>query len=132
MRQLFWILLLANVLLFAAMQRGWLGWGEQDPQAQPALHGEMIRLLDTAQSVSAKIPAAPAVAPAHLSVPVSAPVPVGTPRVAPSNLQMTLSMSAPASSNTALTCLEWGDFSGPDLARSAAALSAMHLGDRLS
>jgi hypothetical protein len=130
MRKLFWILLLANAVLFAAMQRGWLGWGEQEPQAQPALHGEMIRLLDSSQSAPAKAPPIPA----HQPVTESAPVQV-TPLPAPSsNLQLALSMSAPAEggSNTTLVCLEWGDFSGPDLARFAAALSTLQLGDRLN
>jgi hypothetical protein len=136
MRKLFWILLLANVVLFAAMQRGWFGWGEQEPQAQPALHGEMIRLLNASQSPPAKAPAAPALppAPAHPPVPESAPVQVTALPAPPSSLQLALSMSAPAagSSNPPMVCLEWGDFSGPDLTRSAAALSALQLGDRLS
>ena len=43
MRKLFWILLLANVILFAVMQRGgvdWLGWGGQGVQPQPELNSE--------------------------------------------------------------------------------------------
>lgn len=111
MRKLFWILLLANVALFAAMQRGWLGLGEQPSQAQPALHEDMIRLLDTQQSAPAAALPAP--------VPASAPVAASSVAV------------ATAKSNT-LACLEWGEFSGSDLARATAALTALQLGDKLS
>lgn len=130
MRKLFWILLLGNVVLFAVMQRGWLGWGEQVPQAQPALHGEMIRLLDASQSAPAK----PSPAPVHAATPVSAPVQVtASPALSSSTLQLSLSMTAPAADSSNMpTCLEWGDFSGPDLARAEAALSVLQLGDKLS
>lgn len=127
MRKLFWILLLANVMLFAGMQRGWLGFGEQEPQAQPALNPEKIRLLDASQILPAKV----SIAPVHLTPAASAPV---TAAPTPSaGLQMTLSISAPApASHITLACLEWGDFSGPDLTRAAADLSALQLGDKLS
>jgi hypothetical protein len=136
MRKIFWILLLGNVVLFAVMQRGWMGWGEQEPQAQPALHGEMIRLLDASQSSPAKAPPAPThqVAPVRPAVPVSAPAQVAAlPALTSSTLQLSLSMSAPvAGGSNTLICQEWGDFSGPDLARAEAALSALQLGDKLS
>ncbi len=45
MRNLFWILLLANVILFAVMQGGGIGWSEQEVQPQPELNGDMIRLI---------------------------------------------------------------------------------------
>lgn len=129
MRKIFWILLLGNVLLFAVMQRGWLGWDEQEQQASPALHGEKIRLLDTSQSMPAR--ARPV--PGRATIPESAPVPVAASPSPSSSLQLVLSMSAPAAgSSKALACLEWGDFSGPDLTRAAAALSALQLGDKLS
>jgi hypothetical protein len=136
MRKLFWILLLANVVLFAVMQRGWLRWGEQEPQAQPPLHGEMIRLLGPSQSAPVKPPSPPV----HAAMPVSAPAPApvqvqvpAPPALPSSNLQMSLSMSAPvATSSNTPVCQEWGDFSGPDLARAEAALSALQLGNKLS
>ena len=59
MRKLFWILLLGNVVLFAAMQRGWTVWGDQEPQAQPALNRDMIRLLGSAQNPPAGVLPAP-------------------------------------------------------------------------
>jgi hypothetical protein len=127
MRKIFWILLLGNVVLFAVMQRGWMGWGEQEPQAQPALHGEMIRLLDASQFAPAKA------LPTPVHKPEAAPIHVAASPAPPSRLHLSQSMSAPvpASSNMPV-CLEWGDFSGPDLARASAALSAMQLGDKLS
>jgi hypothetical protein len=67
-------------------------------------------------------------------VPESAPVQAKTLPAPSSNLQLALSISAPeaGSSNMPPVCVEWGDFSGPDLTRAAAALSALQLGDKLS
>jgi SPOR domain len=122
MRKLFWILLLGNVILFAATQRGGFGWGEQGVQAQPDLHGEMIRLMPAPLSeISPSVPVAvkPASAPASST--------------SPSNPQLSLNMAAPAAAKPGTpVCLEWGDFSGPDLARATAALSALQLADKLS
>ena len=129
MRKLFWILLLGNLAVFAVMQWGWMVWGEQEPQAQPALHGEMIRLLDALQSSPAKVLPAPV----HAATPVSAPEQVAAPPVPSSRLHLSMSISAQSEgSYNKLACLEWGDFSGPDLTRAAAALSGMQLGDKLS
>lgn len=123
MRTVFWILLLANVTLFSAAQRGWLVWGEQAPQAQPVLRTEMIRLLDEAQQVPglmAPVSARPATTTtAPVSVPV--PVPVSAPAAVPV-----------AAKPGKLSCWEWGDFSGTDLSRALVALSALQLGDKLS
>ena len=73
MRKLFWVLLLANVILFGLMQRGaldWLGWNRPGVQPQPELNADKIRLLPAPQSPPAKpLSAAPA----------SAPVPAHTP-----------------------------------------------------
>jgi hypothetical protein len=137
MKNLFWILLLGNVILFAVMQRGGLVWGESEVIAQPYLHGEMIRLMTAPQSAPTKTSRVP--------VPVSAPVPVITARApvaalpapvpvsSPSNLQIPVNRVAPVAAKPgAPVCLEWGDFSGPDLARATAALSALQLADKLS
>jgi len=137
MRKLFWVLLLGNAVIFAVMQRGWLGWGEQEQQMQPALYGEKIRLLGEQQKAPAKAqpaqfhPAAPA--PAHPPAPAPEPAKITAPPVQPSTLQMALNMAVPASDKPDVPqCLEWGDFSGPDLERVTTALSAMQLGDKLS
>jgi hypothetical protein len=143
MRKLFWIFLFMNVILFALMQRSWIGWGEQGVQAQPDLNSEMIRLLPPSQSTPAKVlPApifmsAPAIIPVPaLSAPVSvgvSPAPVQEPSKSPSKLQLALDMAASAVVKPGtLVCLEWGEFSGPDLTRATAALSALQLADKLS
>lgn len=160
MRALFWILLLGNVILFAAMQRGGLGWGEQAYQPQPALHEEKIRLLDANQNASALtlLDLAPAVAPAGSiaqpaasasPVPSTAPVPLPKPATAaapvpvakpgsaaiPAQVSRTVpaNNAAPAAAKqNTLICLEWGDFSGADLRRAGEVLSAMQLGEKLS
>ncbi len=129
MRNLFWVLLLGNVILFALMQRGGFGWGKQEIQAQPDLHGEMIRLLP-AQPASPAKQSSP-------SKPVSVPLPSHAPAAprpaATSKLNLSMDMTTPEAVKPAVPiCMEWGEFSGPDLARATAALSAMQLGDRLS
>ena len=111
MRKLFWILLLGNVVLFAVMQRGWMG--DQEPQAQPALNRENIRLLESTQNIPAKNP----------------PAPTPTPALSPAQAT---ALNKSVQSSIAQVCMEWGDFSGPDLTRAAAALSDMQLGDKLS
>lgn len=110
MKALVWILLLVNVLFFAAMQWGRLLIAdEQAVQAQPPLHEEKIGLLGAPQGKpAAALPAsAPAAAPAPASAPVEAPKPLAS-------------------------CMEWGEFSGADLARATSALAAMQLGGKLS
>jgi len=130
MRNLFWILLLGNVILFAVMQRGGFGWGEQELQAQPYLHGEMIRLMPAPVPVSALVPVPALSAPVLVAV---SPAPASSPSQSPSNLQLSSNMGVQAVAKpSTLVCLEWGDFSGPDLTRAAAALSALQLADKLS
>jgi hypothetical protein len=138
MRNLFWILLFGNVILFAVMQRGGLGWGESEIQAQPYLHGEMIRLMPGSQSVQTQMLSASIAVSAPIPI-LSAPTPVAKMSApipaspSPSNLQLSLNMAAPPAAKPGTPiCLEWGDFSGPDLTRAAAALSALQLGDKLS
>jgi len=111
MRALVWILLLGNAIFFAVMQwGGLLAADERAAQAQPPLHEEKISLLGVPQGKPAVglSASAPAVA-------TPAPVPVDTP--------------APARQDA--LCMEWGEFSGADLARATAALTALQLGDRL-
>lgn len=137
MRNLFWILLLANVILFAVMQRGGFGWGESGIQAQPYLHGEMIRLIPGSPSTPSNLLASAGSAPVSLlSAPtglVKMPAPSPTSSPAASTLQLSMNMAAPSLAKPGTPiCLEWSDFSGPDLARAAAALSALQLADKLS
>lgn len=115
MRTLFWILLLVNVVFFAAMKWGVLSGGELGPQAQPPLLEEKIRLADLAKSAPAT--AEPASTPAV--VPASEPAEVPPPSRAPAKA-------------VAQACMEWGEFSGADLKRATAGLGALQLGDRLA
>lgn len=129
MRKIFWLALLANVILFALIQRGGVWRAEEllagypsEPvvQALPALHEEKIRLLDEPHSV----PVAPA------SVPD--PVAPAAAHTFSSGLQLSMTISSPAAARTQVpVCLEWGDFSGADLKFATAALSALQLGSRL-
>ncbi|MBI3480328.1 MAG: SPOR domain-containing protein [Nitrosomonadales bacterium] len=126
-KKIFWILLLVNVIFFAVMQRGGLGWGEQRLQAQPDLHAELIHLLPALQNAPAK--ATPASAPQiAASAPVSAPS-----ASSPDQLRLASTSAVPmAEKPENLVCMEWGDFSGPDLARASEALAALGLADKLS
>lgn len=116
MKILFWIILSANIIFFAVMQWGGaLTTDEQAVQAQPALHEEQISLLNTPQS--SPVATLPVSAPA--ATPVAVPV---QPAAKPVQIMV----------KTDTQCFEWGDFSGTDLARATAALSALQLGDKLS
>lgn len=112
MRTLFWILLLGNAIFFAVMQGGWLTAGDYAVQAQPALHAEKISLVGMPQDKPAE--ALPALTASTVIEPAALPV------------------DAPASSAARqdALCMEWGEFSGTDLARAAAALSALQMGDK--
>ena len=115
MRTFFWILLLVNAIFFAVMQCGGaLVTDEQAVQMQPALHEEKISLLNTPQALPATaLPASATTA----SETVSASTPAETP--------------APLAAKLGISCMEWGEFSGTDLARATTALSALQLGDKL-
>jgi hypothetical protein len=114
MKVLVWILLMANAIFFAAMQWGGLLIAdEQAVQAQPPLHEEKIGLQGAPQGKPA--PASPAPAPAAAAAPAPAPEEV----------------PAPLAAGPGALCMEWGEFSGAELARATAALSALQLGDRL-
>ncbi|MCK9202075.1 MAG: SPOR domain-containing protein [Gallionella sp.] len=113
MKKTFWILLAGNAIFFAVMQWGGLLTAEPDAPAPTALHEEKIRLLGAsspAMSQSAPVPMAPASAPAF--APAFAPV-------------------VQSIKGEARTCMEWGEFSGVDLARATVALNTLHLGERL-
>jgi hypothetical protein len=136
MRKLFWILLLANALLFAAMQQGWMAW-DDEPGVQPALNGDKIRLLESAPypapegKPAAKLAPSPAAAAKTAAAPplAAASTPVA---VAPAPAAREIPASPPAQPPAGEICMEWGDFSGPDLARVTTALAGLKLGDRLS
>ena len=112
MKKVFWILMLANVVLFAAMQRSGFGWGEPVPQAQPVLREDMIRLLDVLPSVPiANVPIPNATTPGTLisGAPVAASAVPPPPIVAASHPPVVTAPPASAAVKTyPQVCLEWG------------------------
>ena len=109
MKILVWILLLVNVIFFAVMQWGGALSGEAQPvQAQPALHEEKIRLLDV---------------PSVSGMSGSQPLPAST---------AAISSALPTTKQNNTVCMEWGEFSGTDLARADTVLTNLQLGDKLS
>ncbi len=117
-RKLFWLMVLANAALFAFMRWGDALLRSDATQMQPPLNADKIKLLGltAARPVSAPAPAAPAsAAPA---APTNAPPPANPIPLAPLSRQS--------------ACLEWGEFSGSDLARASADLAGLKLGDRLT
>lgn len=109
MKALFWILLVANLLLFATLQWGDRLLDNSQASPQPSLHAEKIHLLDLVQSAPPETQA------------VSAPL---------GSAVSTSSLLANKSSGT--VCLEWGDFSGDDLLRATKDLADLQLGNKLS
>lgn len=121
-RTLFWILLLANISLFA-----WVRWAQpflnQTPESaiQPPLNADQIRLLGFSA------------APASANIPVSAPVVVATPEIHEPPTSQSAPSSAPVvSQQVQSACLEWGEFSGTDLASATQDLASLSLGDNLA
>lgn len=104
MKWLLWVLLLTNLIFFSYIQ-----WGEsvlgagKVPLNQPPLNAEKIKLLAASAVIPAPVALPSAVAPALHAQPTSA-----------------------------VACLEWGEFSGADLERSATALSLLNLGNKLT
>lgn len=111
-RVLIWILLLSNIVFFAAMQ-----WGSQllveTVVIDAPLNADKMRLLDPTQALSK--------------------VNVGASAVIPANMQ-TSSDSATTSADHSKesVCLEWGEFTDAELSSVTAMLSALQLGDKLN
>jgi len=125
MKALVWILLLGNAIFFAVMQwGGLLAADEQAAQAQPPLHEEKISVLSVPQGKPAAV--LPASAPAAAEPPQ--PPLSGGGDSPPLIREGREGLSAKPDA----LCMEWGEFSGADLARATAALSTLQLGDKLS
>ena len=125
MKALVWILLLGNAIFFAVMQwGGLLAADEQAAQAQPPLHEEKISVLSVPQGKPAAV--LPASAPAAAEPPQ--PPLSGRGDSPPLIREGREGLSAKPDA----LCMEWGEFSGADLARATAALSTLQLGDKLS
>lgn len=127
------LLLLANVLFFALMQ--WGGkLGAEDGNGQPlaALNAEKIKLLGqpvaapaeaSSVAVTPVVPVAPAPPALPAVVPASAPAAVASLHAA--------EKTGEEKNRQEKSCMEWGEFSGTDLARAEKALAQMKLGDKL-
>ena len=125
------LLLLANLAFF-----GWMRWGsmltvDADAAAvQPALNADKIKLL-ALQPVSASAPAA-----AVFGVPLTLlPAVVASAPVAAASAPAASTPVAavpPPTAVRAISCAEWGEFSGDDLLRAQQSLVALKLGDKLT
>ncbi|MBI2285983.1 MAG: SPOR domain-containing protein [Nitrosomonadales bacterium] len=125
MKALVWILLLGNAIFFAVMQwGGLLAADEQAAQAQPPLHEEKISVLSVPQGKPAAV--LPASAPAAAEPP-QPPLSGGS-----DSPPLTRGGREGLPAKPDVACMEWGEFSGADLARATAALSTLQLGDKLS
>lgn len=102
MKVWFWIVLLANVLLFGVMYSGVLD-DHSGVLAQAPLNEQKIEVLSGADVVQASPDAV---------------APVVTPAV--------------TATSVATSCLEWSDFSGTDLKRANEVLASLRLGSKLS
>lgn len=120
------LLLLANLALF-----GWMRWGQTltvdaDAQAvQAALKADKIRLVEWS-TASAAATSTTSGSPLALS-PVSAP-----PLVESAVVAAAAPVAAVKAPSKALSCAEWGEFSGVDLIRARQALAALNLGGKLT
>ncbi len=115
-KRIFWVVLVLNAALFAFLQWGSSLMPQDGSGLQPPLHPEQIKLLGFS-----------APPPASTVAPASAPVAVPPPPAASASTVA----SAPAVVST-LACLEWGEFSGSDLARASDDLAALKLGANLA
>lgn len=118
-RALFWILLLANIGLFAAMQWGVQLWGEP-VVVQPELNAEKISLRNALQ----------------VTLLEKASANTASSAVNAASMQLALDMAVPTSTPENIKpkppiCLEWGEFSDAELQLANAALSALELGEKL-
>ena len=141
MKWLFSFLLLASLALFAIMQWGGALTGSaRNGQGLVALNPEKILLLKT--PVAKQMPGSAATqvqadiavfAPTAISPPaaVSAVLPVSAPPSLP--LPVPTIATVPLGKPTAIkTCMEWGEFSGADLARADKELDKFKLGEQLA
>jgi hypothetical protein len=115
-RFLFWILLVMNIGLFAAMQWGENLWGE--PVAtQPSMNADKIRLLDAQEVALAEKSAA------H----------VAASSVSATSMQLALDIKSPVVEKPSIPiCLEWGEFLDVELKQAKDSLDALDLGGKLT
>ncbi len=141
MKWIFGILFLLSIVLFAVMQWGGaLTGAARNAQGLAELNPEKIKLLDT--PIAKQLPGS-AEAPMLTNMAASSPAAISPLEVeaAPLPASVLPSLSVPVPAITAKpnvkaiaikTCMEWGEFSGTDLARAGTELGKMKLGDRLA
>lgn len=126
MKWLFGFLLLLSIGLFAFMQWGGALTGTaKNGQTLGELNSEKIELLD--MPAARQMPAS-AVLPLPQAADVSAPIAAS----AAAATAVSAPIPAPVAKAAAKACMEWGEFTGADLARADKALSELKLGDRLA
>jgi hypothetical protein len=124
---LFWLLITVNVIFFAVMKSGLLGDGQDVIVLRP-LHDEKIALATELPSASAESSVASAVIAASSAVATSAVV--SSLDVVPLEIK---AASAPVLAKAnAVSCFEWGEFSGVELDRVTKSLHKLQLRDKLS
>lgn len=104
MKIFFWLLVVANVILFAAMQM--MGDSSNTQLPSPLLAEKITVVSQSAVGAPISV-SAPAAVSAPASAPVVAPVVIGN-------------------------CFEWGEFAGAELDRATASLKNLALGEKLS
>ena len=141
MRVLFGLLLLLCIAFFSYMQWGGALTGTaKNGQSLAQLNPEKIILLDKpvarqvpGSAVAAVQPVIAVSAPAAVSTPVPAAVTVPASAPAPAVVPAPVAaVPLPSKAIAVKACMEWGEFSGIDLARSEKELARFKLGDRLA
>lgn len=118
MKKLLFAILLCNVVVYAWFQ---LRGGEQVQQEQPSLLEDKIRMQGPLKGEP--------INETHLLMPTPA---VVLPHTS-SELKLSMNISPqPVSKDVVQSCMEWGDFSGPDLDRATIFLSGLQLGDKIT
>ena len=148
MKWLFGFLLLLSIILFALMQWGGAltGTGKNVPTLL-ALHPEKIKLQDISVVKQSSVSTMPSTqAASAVSTPISASMPIAasTAALAPVSVSAPVAISsllpvplpvkaaAPLAKAATKTCMEWGEFSGTDLARLEKDLAGLKLSEQLT
>ncbi len=111
MKWIFGLLILVNLVFFAVMQWGSALTAETVAPTQAPFNADKIKIVSILPASSPLPTSAVTFAPAVVSAPV---------------IPVVVAASAPA----ALSCMEWGEFSGADLRQAEKTLAELNLGDR--
>jgi len=141
MKGLFGLLLLLSMVFFVFMRWGGeLTGAAKNGQTLPGLNAEKIKLLEMPQPKSMTASAMP---PVQLVQVVSSAVAITIPLPTLAAISAPLPISAPVAASVPVpkqaekkaetkTCMEWGEFSGTDLALAETNLAGLKLGERLA